>query len=41
MIEEEIGRNDRGNYSVELTTNLMVRESTCGMNMENWDLEGW
>lgn len=28
-------------HSFELPINLLVRESTTGESMENWDLEGW
>lgn len=28
-------------FSFELSANLLIRESTTGESLENWDLEGW
>ncbi len=40
MIEEESDDKNQGMHTMELTTNLLVRESTGG-GVEGWDLEGW
>lgn len=40
MIDEESGDKNQSMHTMELTTNLLVRESTCGV-VESWDLEGW
>lgn len=41
MIDDEKKRNLWKNQCMELVTSLLVRESTGGKKVENWDLEGW
>lgn len=41
MIEEEEKQKIWKNQALELTTKLVVRESTGGAKTEQWELEGW